>query len=52
VSVPPGSASSLYAYIQAVSVGSLEVRAQIIVDGKVFREATGFAPSVSGTIRF
>ena len=43
--------NGLFVYAQAVAQGENQVRVQIIVDGKVFREATGFAPSVSGTIR-
>jgi hypothetical protein len=42
---------NLYVYIQAVSVGALEVRLQVFVDGRLFKEVTGFAPAVSGTIR-
>jgi hypothetical protein len=50
VSVP--ASTGLFVYIQAVAQGENQVRVQIILDGKVFREATGFSPSVSGTIRF
>ena len=42
VTVP--ASSGLFVYIQAVAQGENEVRVQIIVDGKVFREATGFSP--------
>jgi hypothetical protein len=47
--LPPGG--NLFVYLQAVATGENQVRVQIVVDGRVFREATGFAPSISGTVR-
>lgn len=51
VSLPTLNLNNAFVFLQAVGAGS-EVRVQILVDGRVFREATGFSPSVSGTVRF